>query len=144
MTLSRNRRMIVSLVALSCLAVALLAGSRAQPGGEAQAASKTKTCKLDYRKYPRYPEYKGKGGYFTSLKVTRTSCTDGKRQMSSWYKCRIAKGVEGKCTRSKVRGYRCTERRGAVQVGAGDDTFSARVTCKKGSRKIVHTYDQDV
>jgi hypothetical protein len=86
----------------------------------------------------------GKGGYFTSLRVTNTSCKDGKDQMLAWYNCRIKKGVKGKCTQSKVRNYRCTEKRNAVQVGAGDDVFSARVTCKKGTKKVVHTYDQEV
>lgn len=142
MTLSCNRRLILTLIALSALATALLASAKAPLGGVAQAAERA--CSLNYNSYPRYPVKNGKGGYFTSLRVTNTSCKDGKDQMLAWYKCRIAKGVQGKCTRSTVRNYRCTERRGSVQVGAGDDVFSARVTCKKGTKKIVHTYDQEV
>jgi hypothetical protein len=142
MTLSRSRRLVLTLVAMSCLAAALFAGAQAPFGAVAHAAEKG--CTLDYNKYPRYPVKRGKGGYFTSLRVTKTSCKDGKDQMLAWYKCRVAKGLQGKCTKSKVRGYRCTEKRGAVQNGVGDDVFSARVTCKKGSKKIVHTYDQEV
>ena len=142
MTLSCNRRLILTLVALCALAAALLASAQAPIGGVAHAAERA--CELNYNKYPRYPVKNGKGGYFTSLRVTNTSCKDGKDQMLAWYKCRIAKGLRGKCTRSRVRNYRCTERRGPVQSGAGDDVFSARVTCKKGSKKVVHTYDQEV
>lgn len=142
MTLSRNRRLILTLVALSALAAAMFASAQSPIVGVADAAQRA--CSLNYNKYPRYPEKSGKGGYFTSLRVTNTSCTDGKRQMLAWYKCRTARSLKGKCTRSKVRNYRCTERRGSVQVGAGDDVFSARVTCKKGSKRIVHTYDQEV
>lgn len=142
MTLSCNRRLILTLVVLSAFVAALFATAQAPLGGVAQGAQKA--CKLNYNKYPRYPEKRGKGGYFTSLRVTKTSCLDGKRQMLAWYKCRTAKSLKGKCTRSKVRNYRCTEKRGSVQIGAGDDVFSARVTCKKGSKRIVHTYDQEV
>jgi len=142
MTLSCNRRLILTFVAMCCLAAALLASAQAPLGGVAHAAQRG--CDLNYNKYPRYPVKKGKGGYFTSLRVTNTSCKDGKDQMLAWYKCRIAKGLKGKCTRSRVRNYKCTEKRGPVQSGVGDDVFQARVTCKKGSKKIVHTYDQEV
>lgn len=141
MTLSRSRRLTLTFVAMSCLAVALFAASRAPFGAVAHAAERA--CALDYNKYPKYPVKNDKGGYFTSLRVTNTTCKDGKDQMLAWYKCRIAKGLQGRCTK-KVRNYSCTEKRNAVQVGAGDDVFSARVTCKKGSKKIVHTYDQEV
>ncbi len=140
MTLSRNRRLILTLVAMSVLFAAFAVAPRGPFVGEAQAAN----CTLDFNKYPRYPELRGKGGYFTKLTVTRTSCTDGKRQMLAWYKCRIKNGVKGKCTQSKVRGYTCTERRGSIQVGAGGSVFSAQVSCRNGSKRIVHTYDQDV
>jgi hypothetical protein len=142
MTLSCNRRLILTLVALSALAAALFASAQAPLGGVAHAAERA--CSLNFNQYPRYPEKSGKGGYFTSLRVTNTTCKDGKDQMLAWYKCRIKKGVQGKCTQARVRNYKCTEKRGSVQVGAGDDVFSARVTCKKGSKKVVHTYDQDV
>jgi hypothetical protein len=144
MTLSCNRRLILTLVALCCLAAALLASAQAPAPLVGVAHAAQKGCNLNYNKYPRYPQKKGKGGYFTSLRVTNTSCKDGKAQMLAWYKCRIKKGVKGKCTRSKVRGYKCREKRGPVQSGVGDDVFSAVVTCKKGSKKVVHGYDQEV
>lgn len=143
MTLSRSRRLALTLVAMSCLAAAMFAASHAPFGAVAHAA-KEKACKLDYNKYPKYPVKSGKGGYFTSLRITNTTCKDGKDQMLAWYKCRIAKGVQGRCTK-KVRNYSCTEKRNAVQVGSGQNVFSARVTCtKKGGKKVVHTYDQEV
>jgi hypothetical protein len=142
LTLSCSRRLILTFVASCCLAAAVFASAPAPLGGVAHAAQRG--CDLNYNKYPRYPQRRGKGGYFTSLRVTNTSCKDGKTQMLAWYKCRIKKGVKGRCTRSKVRGYRCTEKRGPVQSGAGEDVFSAVVTCKKRSKKVVHGYDQEV
>ncbi len=142
MTLSCNRRLTLTLVALCCLAAAWFASAQAPLGGVAHAAERA--CSFSYTN-PAYPVKNRKGGYFTSLRVTNTSCKDGKAQMLAWAKCRLAKsGLQGRCTRSRVRNYRCTEKRGSVQVGAGDDVFAARVTCKKGTKKIVHTYDQEV
>lgn len=79
-------------------------------------------------------------GYFTSLKVRRLSCAGGRKVMRAHYKCRTRKGIRGKCARVRVGGvrYRCTERRNAIAT-----EYNARVTCKKGARKVVYTYQQN-
>jgi len=77
--------------------------------------------------------------YTTSLSVTKVSCTAGKRLVRAYYKCRVASGgKDGRCRR-RVSGYACTEKR-----STGIPTqFDARVTCRSGSRRIVHTYTQN-
>jgi hypothetical protein len=82
------------------------------------------------------PKYPG-SGYFTSLKVTHVSCSTGRKFVVSYYKCRTKHGVSGRCT-SRVDGYSCKETRRSSSV-----EIDARVTCKRGSRQIVHTYQQN-
>ena len=76
-------------------------------------------------------------GYFTSLKVTHTSCTTGRKLEVAYYHCRLHHGVKGRCT-SRVMGYKCTEVRNSIPT-----EIDARVTCKHGSKTIVHTYQQN-
>lgn len=76
--------------------------------------------------------------YTTSLRVTRTSCASGERIVRAFYRCRVrAGGRKGTC-RSRVSGYRCSERRSNVIP----TQFDARVTCKKGRASVVHSYTQ--
>ena|ERR1700754_360533 len=82
------------------------------------------------------PKYPG-SGYFTSLQVTKVSCATGKKLALAYYKCRLKHGVSGRCT-SKVMGYSCTEKRVSI-----DTEIDARVTCKDGSKKVVHAYQQN-
>jgi hypothetical protein len=81
------------------------------------------------------PKYPGQG-YFTSLKATGISCSGAKDVMKAHYKCRTKHGIKGKCGR--VNGWRCTEKRVSIST-----EYNSRVTCKKGSRKVVYTYNQD-
>jgi hypothetical protein len=106
------------LAALAAVFVCLLPGP-------ARAAT---TCRAG--KYPG-------SGYFTSLKVTHTSCSTGRKLEVAYYHCRLRHGVKGRCT-SRVMGYRCKEVRNSIPT-----EIDARVTCTSGSRKIVHTYQQN-
>lgn len=117
----------------ACLALAGLAGT----SSPAFAA----TCKASKTKYPNA----NPGGYFTSLKVTRVSCRSGAKLMVAYYKCRRknGQGVEGKCRQSKVNGMRCRESRPSSGRVAGQE-FNAKVTCRSGSKKVVHTYQQNL
>ncbi len=76
--------------------------------------------------------------YTTRLVVTRVSCTRGKTLVRSWYRCRKANGgSDGRC-RKRVLGYKCSEkRRNVIRT-----QFDATVTCRSGSRRIVHDYTQ--
>jgi hypothetical protein len=79
-------------------------------------------------------KYPGQG-YFTSLQVSHVSCATGKKVMHAHYRCRIRHGRKGHCGR--VLGYRCTETRRSIPT-----EYTARVTCKSGSKKVVYTYEQ--
>jgi hypothetical protein len=116
------------LATLACAAlVALLAlGSTA---GARPAAHPSRACNP-----PKYPGQ----GYFTSLDVSHTSCATGVKVTKAHYRCRTRHGKKGRCT-SRVLGYRCTEgKRNSIPT-----EYTARVTCKNGTRKVVYTYQQN-
>ena len=118
----RIQRLAVSAgIALTALAVT---------GAPASAASQTCTP-------PKYPG----SGYFTGkIHVTNISCTYGKSFVVAYYKCRTKNGTRpsGRCT-TTVRGFRCTEKRESIAT-----EIDARVTCRRGTQKIVHTYQQNI
>jgi hypothetical protein len=96
------------------------------------AAASTSTC--DIRKDGR----KLGTTYVTSLKVTHVSCTTAKRVVKAFNACRRANGgVKGHCE-TRVRGYRCTERRGDTIP----TQYSAKVTCARSPRVIRFNYTQ--
>ena len=83
------------------------------------------------------PSYPG-SGYFTSLTVHGTSCATGKKLALAYRRCRIRHGgVKGRCP-GGVMGYACKERRNSIPT-----EIDAEVTCTRGARKIVHTYQQN-
>ncbi len=121
-----NRR---SLAALACVAgAAVPALATTGPATAATTASGAATCSS----LPKYPGV----GYFTSLKASGLGCSSAKKVMVAHYKCRVKHGKSGTC--KSVKGYKCTEKR--VQ---GTENYSSRVTCKRGSKKVVYTYQQD-
>jgi hypothetical protein len=78
-------------------------------------------------------------GYFTSLTVTKVSCKTGKRVVLAYYKCRIKHGKKARCT-DKVLGYSCRELK-RTQIPT---EINARVSCARGARRVVHTYQQNL
>ena len=83
------------------------------------------------------PTYPGLG-YFTSLQVVATTCSTGRRFVVAYYHCRVAAGGDtGRCAR-RVFGFKCLERRNVIPT-----EFGARVTCVLGTKRIVHTYQQN-
>ena len=133
---SHRPRLLRAAAASICLAL----GGVAATESPAIAAS-TKTCNV--RSSPKYPNA-NPGGYFTSLKVRGVSCSSGKRLMVAFYKCRRkgGQGVQGRCRQSRVNGLRCSERRPAS--GNNGSEYNATVTCSKGSKRVVHTYQQNL
>jgi hypothetical protein len=118
-----------ALSATLAVALAALAGWIATSStGAAPGARAAKSCKP-----PAYPG----SGYFTSLKVSRTSCKTGRKVTLSHYHCRVRHGVSGRCGH-KVRNFTCTEFRNAIPT-----QIDARVTCRRGSAKVVYTYQQN-
>jgi hypothetical protein len=106
------------------VALTITAGASASP-----VASAAATCKT-----PAYPG----SGYFTSLSVTKTSCATGAKIAKAYYKCRVAKGPSGRCTK-RVSGYSCKETRKSIAT-----EINARVTCKNGSKVVKHSYQQNL
>ena len=82
------------------------------------------------------PSYPG-SGYFTSLKVKHVGCKAGKRVTLAHYRCRTENGRKGRCNR-RVRGYSCSEKRNSIPT-----EFNSRVTCKKGAKRVIYTYQQN-
>ena len=115
----RLRHLALSLIA--AFALVALAGA-----GTASA----KSCSS--AKYPG-------DGYFTSLSVKGTSCASGRTVQKHHYSCRLRNGgKDGRCNKS-VDGYSCKERRNRIST-----EINGQVTCRKGSRKIVFTYQQNL
>jgi hypothetical protein len=85
------------------------------------------------------PDYPG-NGYFTGLRVTNTSCGNGRKVARAHYRCRRQNGVKGRC-HHRVRGFKCRERRPAS--ARIPTQYSARVRCKSGSRRVRFVYQQN-
>jgi hypothetical protein len=114
-----DRRMILRTLFLAgCVAAACLVP------GTASAA----TCSP-----PAYPG----SGYFTSLKTKNVGCKTGRKVTLAHYRCRTEHGIKGRCKR-RVLHYRCTEKRTAIAT-----EFNSRVTCTRGARRVVYTYQQN-
>jgi hypothetical protein len=113
----------VALIAV-CAALLLAAASAG-----AASHAKTQTCKV----------FSIPDGYVTSLNVTGVTCATGKKVALAYRSCRLHNGgVTGHC-KSKVLGFTCKE---GPRMSIPTE-FDARVTCTKGSERIVHTYQQN-
>jgi hypothetical protein len=107
----------------------------AAPAGGFQDASRptahaAKTCSV--------PQYPG-DGYFTSLSVKHVSCKTGRSLALAYYHCRIKHGRAGKCQKARVMHFRCHEVRMSIPT-----ELDARVTCKRGGKRVVHSYQQNL
>jgi hypothetical protein len=114
-------------LALGAASAALLAIG-ATAAGAHPSAHAARTCSP-----PKYPGQ----GYFTSLKVAHVTCATGRRVMLAHYRCRTKHGRKGRCP--SVLGYRCSEVRNANSV-----EFLSRTTCKRGVRRVIFTYQQNL
>jgi len=118
-----RRALIACLLVLSVLPVA----ATARP--HAYAA---KTCDISGQ------QRKLGTSYVLSLKSRRVSCPKAKRTVKAFHSCRHKNGKAGRC-RGRVRGFRCSEKR----LSASSIQYDARVTCKRGSKRVKHTYTQN-
>jgi len=133
MTLARSPRFVTALAVSTGLAFASLVG--AQP-----SVAATKACNI--QKSPKYP-HGGAGGYFTTLTVTNVSCATGKKFIVAYYRCRVKNGGgKGTCNGRTVMGFKCGKE-SRPSASQSDEQLNARVTCKRGSKKIVHTYQHN-
>jgi hypothetical protein len=117
----------------SCIGLVIVAGGSlglvpAVPAAHRPAARAARACSV-----PHYPG----SGYFTSLSVRHTSCSTGRKVALAYYRCRTAHGPAGRCHRD-VLGYSCHETRQSIPT-----EIDARVRCRRGVRRVTHTYQQD-
>jgi hypothetical protein len=95
----------------------------------AAGSAQARTCSA-----PTYPG----SGYFTSLSVKNVSCRTGRKVTLAHYRCRTAHSRAGRCHRS-VLGYSCSEHRNSIST-----EIQSRVTCRRGSKRVVYTYQQNL
>lgn len=120
---------ITMLAVLSCLALAAVVVAS---GAEASLVQRsTRSCTP-----PKYPG----SGYFTGkIRARNVTCDYAKRFVVTYYKCRVRNGgADGRC-RVRVRRFKCTEVRNRIAT-----EIDARVTCNRGTQRIVHTYQQNI
>jgi hypothetical protein len=85
----------------------------------------------------RPPDYPG-SGYFTSLSVKGVSCATGRKLAVAYYRCRTENGKAGRCSRRVMR-FSCTEERNRIAT-----EIDARVRCRRGGKRVTHTYQQNL
>ena len=74
--------------------------------------------------------------YVTSMAVQHVTCGKGKRVVLAFQRCRHAHGKKGHC-RHRVLHFRCRETR-----GYGHGQFTGKVVCRRGHKRVRHTYTQ--
>ena len=129
--MSRTIRLFIALAA-----TALIAAIPASATADGPTADASRNCSLagQSRDFPP-------ASYVTSLRVFNTTCRKGKRVIRAYHRCRQANGGRnGRCPNRVLR-FRCRE--GARQSVPGVQ-YNARVVCRRGARKIVSTYTQNV
>lgn len=72
--------------------------------------------------------------YVTAISAIGVSCAKGKSVVRAYHACRPGKA--GKCARAA--GYRCSERR----YNKSPQSYDSDVTCKRGNKRVTHTYTQ--
>jgi len=119
-------------------AIGLMTAIPSTASADGPSASASRNCSLSPNQQQNgFPP----ASYVTSIRVFNTTCRSGKRVIRAYHRCRAANGGRnGRCPHRVLR-YRCSE--GARQSVPGVQ-YSTRVTCRKGGRKIVSTYTQNV
>jgi hypothetical protein len=114
-----------------CALALAVAGSCLTGAASAETAHAARACSA-----PKYPG----SGYFASLHVTHTSCRTGRKVALAHYHCRRKHGVRGHCHHAVLH-FHCKEYRPAS--ARIPTQYNARVTCKRGSRRVVFVYQQN-
>jgi len=111
----------------SLLAAAAAAGAAVALPSVGASPAQAAVCKP--------PSYPG-NGYFTGVRAFGISCPGARKVVLAHYRCRTKNGRKGRCT--SFNGWRASETRRAIST-----EYNARVVLRKGSRKIVYTYQQN-
>lgn len=103
-------------------------------GSGPTARASTRTCHLSYHQQTHLGTT-----YVLSLRVRVTRCRDGRRIVKAFHRCRKEHHHRnGKC-HHRVFGYRCSERR----FNKSSLSYDSKVRCRKGGRRVWHTYTQN-
>ena len=113
----------------AAVAAALAVGPGAGVASAGPPAQVAATCSP-----PAYPG----SGYFTSLTAKNVGCATARKVTLAHYRCRTRTGKRGRCDRRVLR-YRCSETRTSIST-----ELNGRVTCRRGARRVVYTYQQNL
>jgi hypothetical protein len=119
--------------ALALAAVVAVAGSAS---GAAPQAKGGRSCHLT----PREQRHLG-ASYVTSLRVSHTSCSNGKKVTKAFHTCRHKSGGPAGHCRHAVRRYHCRERRFDKLPHV---QYDGKVTCTRGAKRVKSTYTQNL
>jgi hypothetical protein len=72
--------------------------------------------------------------YVLEIAAKGVTCSKAKALIRAYHDCRP--GKKGKCAR--VDGYSCSERR----FNQSPQSYDSEATCKKGAKRVTHTYTQ--
>jgi hypothetical protein len=124
-------RIALSAALLALGALTLVASAPA--GARSQQVHAARSCHLSAHEQ----QHLG-ASYVTSLSVRKTSCSKGKAVVRAYQKCRRAHGWKGKC-KHRVKGYSCKRH----IVDSSSFQYDATVTCRRGSKRVTHSYTQN-
>src|SRR6187397_1668179 len=113
------------------LALVLSVGAIAAiPAGANSTGSKSSSCSLSANDQRHLG-----ASYVYTLKVENLSCDKAKNLVKAYHECRHANGgADGTC--NSFSGYSCNEK----ILEEAPTQFSAKATCKKGSKKFKQTF----
>jgi hypothetical protein len=118
-----------ALLALCLMSLVAVAGA----GASSPQVHAARKCSLS-----AHEQRHSGASYVTSLNVKKTTCKKGKAVVRAYHKCRRAHGWKGKCGH-KVKGYSCKRK----YLAKSTFQYDARVTCRNGAKRVVHTYTQN-
>ena len=116
---------------LACVALLALATAGGAVAGSASVHA-AGSCHLSTHDYSHLG-----ASYVTSLSVKGVSCKTGKSVVRAYHKCRSRGGWMGKC--GHAAGYGCSRK----ILDRSSVAYDAKVTCKRGGKRVVHTYQQN-
>src|SRR3954447_17948102 len=121
-----SRVVLVAAVAASSLIAAGSAGASPQ-------VQSARSCHLS-----AHDQRHSGASYITSLSVRHTSCSNGKAVVRAYQKCRRAHGWKGKCGH-RVKGFSCKRH----ITASSPVQYDAKVTCRRGGKRVWHHYTQN-
>ena len=114
--------------AVLCALGAMLAFPAGSATAEAPTATVSKSCSVgDSRSYGTT--------YVLKISTRNVTCRKARRVVRAFHACRPGKA--GRCGRRVLR-FRCSENR----FNSTSTQYDSRVTCRRGGKRVWHTYTQ--